>query len=352
MASIEERTTSDGKIRYRVQIRLKGYPVQTATFNRKTDAKKWAQQTEVSIKEGRHFKTSESKKHTLGKLIDRYISTILPYKPKNARNQITQLQWWKGCIGYYLLSDITPALIGEFRDKLLKGITKQGKIRSPSTVNRYLAALSHAFTIAVKEWGWLDTSPMKNVMKPKQPRGRNRCLNQEERRLLLEACKASASSYLYTIVVLALSTGMRQGEILNLKWEDIDLDRSIIILNETKNGERRFIPLAGHALDLVISLNSCKVSNNSLLFPSKNQNQPIDIRSAWDNVLKRADIKDFRFHDLRHCAASYLAMNGATLAEISEILGHKTLQMVKRYTHLTESHTTKVVASMNEKIFG
>jgi integrase len=88
------------------------------------------------------------------------------------------------------------------------------------------------------------------------------------------------------------------------------------------------------------------------VFPSKNFKDPIDIRTPWETAIKRAKVSDFRFHDLRHSAASYLAMNGASLAEIAEILGHKTLQMVKRYSHLSESHTSKVVAAMNEKLFG
>ena len=355
MATIQERKTEDGKISYRVQVRLKGHPPQTATFSRITDARKWAQQIESAIREGRHFKTAESKKHTLRELIDRYIDDILPSKPKSERKQKAQLLWWRDQLGAYLLSDVTPALIAESRHKLHKGITSRGSKRAPATVVRYLAAISHAFTVACKEWGWIEDSPLRKVTKPKEPRGRVRFLDDSERARLLKACKESKNPYLYVVVVLALSTGMRHGEIMNLTWGDIDFKNGKIFLNQTKNGERRVVPLVGRAFDLLKELENRRRIDTVLLFPSQNgQNpqKPIDLRGAWESALLKSEIQDFCFHSLRHSCASYLAMNKASLAEIAEILGHKTLQMVKRYSHLSEAHTSKVVESMNEKIFG
>lgn len=352
MATIQERKSHNGEISYRVMVRLKGFPIQTATFARKTDAKKWASQVESAIREGRHFRTTEAKRHTLNDLVQRYLKQILPTKPKSEYKQRQQLRWWADQIGSYCLADITPALIGEQRDKLHNEITVRGKKRSTATVNRYLAAISHAFTIAVKEWGWLENNPMTKVRKLKEPRGRVRFLSDDERTKLLQACKESENQYLYLAVVLCLSTGGRKMEILGLRWDDIDLQRSIIILHETKNGERRILPLSGHALELIKQHSKVRRINTDLLFPNQKGNAPIDLRSPWETAIKNAAIEDFRFHDLRHSAASYLAMNGATMAEIAEVLGHKTLQMVKRYAHLSEAHTAKVVARMNEKIFG
>ncbi len=154
------------------EVRLKGYPAQRATFKRKTDAKKWVQDTESAIREGRHFKTAEAKKHTFADLVDRYIKDVLPAKPKQASHQKQQLTWWSEKMGDYLLSDITPALIVQYRDELATGVTPRGAQRTPSTVVRYMAALSHAFTIAVKEWGWLEDSPIRKVTKPTESRGR------------------------------------------------------------------------------------------------------------------------------------------------------------------------------------
>jgi integrase len=362
MASIRKRTNKNGSTSYRVDVRLKGFPPQRATFARLTNAKQWGKSTEIAIKENRYFKTAESQKHTLGELIDRYIRDVLPTKPNKGGGQKRQLEWFKAEIGVYTLADVTPAKIVECRDKLLNGITRRGTQRAPSTVVRRMAALSHAFTIAVNEWGWLEDSPMRKVKMPALPRGRIRFLSEDttgpdgkaldgERTRLLRACQESSNPYLYPVVVLALSTGMRQGEIMGLTWDGVDLHQGRITLYKTKNGEIRVVPLVGKALEVVKGLPRC--IDTPLLFPGKmKRDKPMDLRTPWEAALKNTGIEDFRFHDLRHSAASYLAMNGASMGEIAEVLGHKTLQMVKRYAHLSEAHTAKVVASMNDRIFG
>lgn len=357
MASIVVRTAQDGSKTFQVKVRLRGYPTQSATFDRKTDATRWAAQTESAIREGRHFKTSTAKKHTLTQLIDRYIRDILPRKPKSYSTQIIQLQWWKSQIGSYTLADVTPALIVEQRDILAKGITSRGSLRSNATVRRYLAILSHAFSIAVNEWQWCEDNPLRKVSKPSEGRGRIRFLSDEERIRLLQECKNSSNPYLYTIVVLCLATGARKMEILGLKWDQVDFNRQVITIHETKNGEIKVLPLVGHALTLLRDHAKVRRIDTDLVFAGQkgrktNAISPVVIKRAWETALNKSMIENFRFHDLRHSAASYLAMNGATLAEIAEVLGHKTLQMVKRYAHLSESHTSKVVAKMNEKIFG
>ncbi|WP_411727173.1 tyrosine-type recombinase/integrase [Methyloglobulus sp.] len=353
MANFEARETQDGKTSYRVKIRLKGYPAQTATFQRLTDAKKWAAATESAIREGQHFKTAEAKKHTLAELLDRYIKDVLPTKPKQAVKQQQQLEWWKDKIGAYLLSDISPSMIVQCRDGLASGETYRGTQRSPATVVRYMAALSHAFTIAVNDWQWLEDSPMRKVKKPKESRGRVRFLDDGERTRLLAACKESSNPWLYPCVILALSTGMRQGELMGLKWQDVNLKDGYLILHETKNGERRRVPLAGLGLELLREHAKVRRLDTDLLFPgTAHKTKPIGLRKPFLNALQAAVINDFHWHDLRHCTASYLAMNGASLAEIAEVLGHKTLQMVKRYAHLSDRHVSHVVASMNAKIFG
>jgi len=351
--NIEKRITKHGQVRYRARVEMKGYKKQSATFSSKTKARIWKQQTETAMREGRYFKTIEARKHTLGDLIDRYIRDVLPSKPKSFNKQKLQLEWWKAHLGHQLLSDLSPALIAEHRDLLASQTTYRKSKRSPATVVRYLAALSHALSTAVKEWGWLEDNPMRKVSKPKEPRGRVRFLSTEERQRLLPACKDSECPHLYTIVVLALSTGMRQMEILTLQWKDISLENGTIILHETKNNERRCVPLAGHAYDLIKQLDTDRKNLSPLLFPSKrlSSNKPYNIRSAWDQAIKKAGIKDFRFHDLRHDFASQLLASGASLAQLSEVMGHKTLQMIKRYAHLCHSHAVDVVTKMNARIF-
>lgn len=352
MATLEKRLSDEGEITYRVKVRIKGHPPQTATFKRRTDAKQWAQKIESDIRRGRHFDDVMAKKYTLAEAIDKYNDEVLSLKPNSTKNQKHYLKWWKKSIGSYRLVDINAALIAESRQILLNEPNQFGKTKSVSTANRYCTALGHLLNVAIKEWEWIQYNPFNRIKKFKEPRGRVRFLSELERKRLLEACKESNNPYLYIIVVLALSTGARKMELLTLTWADIDLTRQSIILHETKNDERRVLPLKSYALELIKKLSSNSSPDSDYIFPAKGKNQPIDIRTAWENALIKAGIKDFRFHDLRHSTASYLAMNGANLAEIAGVLGHKTLQMVKRYSHLSEPHTASVVERMNNKIFG
>lgn len=354
MANIESRRSDDGTLTYRAKVRLKGHKAESATFTRLTDARRWAQATEAAIREGRHFKGAEAKRHTLGDLVDRYILEALANKPKNASNTKQHLLWWKAKHGHMLLINFSPSVIVTCRNKLLVTETRRKQPMSPSTVVRYMAALSHALNVAVKEWEWLDDSPMRKVSKPREPRGRERFLTDKERASLLAACKASSSPFLYTVVVLALSTGMRSGEMLTLRWSQVDITQGQILLSDTKNGQSRAVPLAGHALRLIEELAKTRSggSPSDLLFPGADVTKPVELKKPWSTARSKAKLEDFRFHDLRHSAASYLAMNGASSIEIAAVLGHKTLQMVKRYSHLSNSHTSGVVAAMNDKIFG
>lgn len=350
MPVIEERENAKGEKSYRVKVRIKGYPTQTASFKTKTDAKKWGQQTEAAIYEGRFFSHAHSKRKTFGDMIDKYIAEILPLKPKSQEKQTQQLGYWKEKLGHLILSEVGSSNIVAIRNELSTGQTPRG-IRSPATVNRYLAAISHVYTIAIKEWEWTHDNPASRVSKLRESRGRTRFLSDSERKRLLEACKRSGNKYLYFVVVLALSTGARRNEILSLKWDNIDFKRQVITLEETKNGERRLLPLQGYAYDLIFELFKNRNVFSDYLFPSDSVSKPVDITKSWERALEKARIEDFRFHDLRHSAASYLAMDGASITDIAEVLGHKTLQMARRYAHLSEAHTKKVVASMNEKIF-
>ncbi len=245
MPTIQKRIAKDGTVSYRVQVRIKGRPSETSTFDRLTDAKNWGQQTEADIKRGKYFKTAEAKKRTMAEAIDRYFDDVLSHR-KNPVNQRTYLKWWKKQIGVYTLADVTSALVVEKRNALVGSENRFKRSVGKTTANRYTQALGHVFTIARKEWGWVSENPVANITKFKEPRGRVRFLSDEERTKLLEACKRSDNPYLYTIVILALSTGARKSEILNLKWEHVDFERGQIVLDETKNGERRSIPLQGY----------------------------------------------------------------------------------------------------------
>jgi integrase len=171
--------------------------------------------------------------------------TSYPQKsPSTIPDQIRQLRWWIAHLGHFLLADITPSLIAEYRDKLRRD-------RANSTVNRYLAALSHAYTVAVREWQWCEDNPVRKISKLREPRGRLRFLSEEEFRRLRATCLESRNPYLHNVVVLAVSTGARKMELLGLRWPDVDLKRSTLTFHETKNGETRSVPLTGYALDIL-----------------------------------------------------------------------------------------------------
>lgn len=350
MQGIEKRTNKDGSFTYRARVRIKGHPSISESFNSLTLAKKWKRNTESAIEQGRYQFSPVEKKSTVAELVDRYIETILPTKPKNARNIKQHLLWWKKELGHCLLSDIKPSQIAQKRDELLAQNTFYKKPRSSTTVVRYIASLSHAFSVALKEWGWINENPVLKINKPRLPQGRIRFLDESEKDRLLQVCRESSSLCLFPIVVLALSTGMRKGEILTLTWDDIDLHRGSIHLQTTKNGDRRIIPLVGLPLELLKKIQSA--SQTKLVFPSlKDLTTSIDIRSAWESALQKAQITNFKFHDLRHTAASYLAMSQASLLEIGALLGHKTVQMTKRYAHLSDNHICKTAESLQVALF-
>ncbi len=350
MATIEKREREAGTA-YRVKIRLRGYPPADATFDRITDAKRWAAETETSIRAGRWFQHVEAKRNTLADLIRRYRAEHLPTAGLRSTHDRTEyLRFWDDQLGKLTLAEVTPAKIVEVRNKLSAGITRRGRKLAPASVNRYLSALRHCLNIGVRDFGLLDDSPMRKVRQLTEPRGRVRFLSVAERDALLIECKAHSAA-LHTIVVLALSTGARRGEILGLRWPDVDMQRGMLTFHQTKNGERRSTPLVSFAAERMREHAKVRRLDTDLVFPGT-KGRPLEIGKMFAEALARAGITDFHFHDLRHTAASYLAMNGATLAEIAEVLGHKTLAMVKRYAHLTEGHTRGVVGRMNQAMFG
>ena len=295
------------------------------------------------------FHEVPKKSYSFEEAAQKYNDTILLNK-KDVRVQKRLLSYWKGRFNGYDLNNISVSLLNQERDYLLEGETHFKRQRAPATINRYFAILSHIFSLSFK-WGWINENPFLRISKMKEPRGRVRFLSDDERDRLLSVCQASKNKMLYPIVVLCLSTGARKMEIVGLNWKHVDLVRRIIILEDTKNGERRALPISSFALE-VLTEYAKDSDKTGLVFPSAhNASKPIEIRKPWLTILQKANIEDFHFHDLRHSAASYLAMNGASLAEIAEVLGHKTLSMVKRYAHLSEAHTAKVVESMNSKIF-
>ena len=384
MAVIRERKSASGVKSYHVQVRIRGFPPQTQTFKSKTLAKEWAALTETDLKAGRLLPRVIAERYTVSDLLTRYRKEVLPLKKaKFIRDQTVHLDWWEAKLGRYSLAQLNSNVIGQARialstesigKKSVKVQTKDAKgntitktvqedrVRAPATVVRYMGALSHALNTAVNEWGWIDKSPMIGVRKPKVDNERRRFLSDEEIQRVLTEAKGSENRFLYTVVLLALSTGMRLTEIMSLRWRNVlvedGADMGLLVMEKTKNGDARTSPLAEDAFKAVMVMrdkakkdNADRVPANQLLFPSDTvENKPVEIRKAWETCRKRAELDDFRFHDLRHTAGSLLAMSGASTREIAEVLGHKTMAMAKRYSHLTQKHLGSVVANMNQRL--
>ncbi|MBQ13010.1 MAG: site-specific integrase [Gammaproteobacteria bacterium] len=359
MATTEKRTTKDGKTSYRCKIRRKGQSPLSATLNTKSDAERWCIQHESAILAGRHFNYVESRYRSLRDAIARYGEDIL-MQLADSSGRITHLAWWESQIGDKVLGDITPSVVIECRRKLQTEPANfgrhQGKLRSNATVNRYVASLRALLGYATSEWQWLDENPCLRIKHLREPKGRCRFLSESEQDALLLACK-NCTKYpeMLTIVLLAITTGMRRGEIIGLRWHDIDFKYQRITLRITKNNETRSVPLAGPALTSLKERAKVRpIDSTSFVFPSRGKKgltKSFNMDYAWILVRTEADLVDFRFHDLRHTAASFLAMSGATLREIADILGHKTLAMVQRYSHLTDDHRSATVERMVDKMF-
>jgi integrase len=334
MAQIRERIKKNGKKSYFVRIRMKGKPEATASFERITDARLWARTTETEIRERRFAESTEAQRHTLSDLINRYIRDVLPRKPKIQPEYALQLKWWADQIGDVFLSDLSSSMISEHRDMLCERITIRKSKNSNARVNRYMAALSTAISTAVKEWEWIEDNPLRKISKLKEPRDRVRYLSDEERQRFIKACQESYNKDLYTAVILALSTGGRQKEIWGLSWKCADLKHGFITFEGTSNIVARSVPLQGLALELMQkrfsltrfdflleerrqrlvkgTFNSQNSGiDNQLVFPSTiDPKRHFDFRRPFEMALKESAIEDFRWNDLRHCAASYLVMAG------------------------------------------
>lgn len=344
MATIKRATIKNGKTRYRVRVRWKG-TYRSRTFISKPEAERWARTMEDRAALDSADGTTQATARTVGEMIDRYRKEILPHKAHNTQaSQHSQLEFWKEHIGKLTLARVTTPVIAGFKEALAP--------RGPATVNSYLAALQHVFTVAVQQWQWCTNNPVKNVVRHPPPKARVRTLSSAERTRLLFYARLAPCKLLETMIVVALSTGPRKNEIRHMRLADYDRQRGAIVLQETKNGERRTVRLFGLAARMMAELYDQRQPGQVFFFPSpQDPRRPVDFRYSWEQTLERAEIPNFCFHDLRHSAASCLAEQGATLADIKEILGHKTIQTTQKYTHLTENHTAALVQRMNLNIF-
>ena len=317
-------------------IRKRGWPTTIKTFRTKRDAQDWARRTEDDMVRGVYIDRAGSDRILLKDALDRYLREVSSTKRSTtAYAEGHKAKALKQSLGAYSLAAVTPDLVAQYRDKRLE----VGK--SNNTVRLELALLSHLFTIAIKEWRvGLFYNPVSNIRKPTPGKGRDRRLSKDEETSLFQACDRHSNPMLGWITRIALYTGMRAGEIKSLTRAQVNLEKRTAHLTETKNGSARTVPLTRKATEVFrAALNHpVRPLDTDLLFwgePGRDGiRRPYEFRPAWVRTLKKANIKGLRFHDLRHEAVSRLVEAGLGDQEVSAISGHKSMQMLKRYTHL------------------
>lgn len=301
-------------------------------------SKKLAQQVlqdvHVKIAKGEYLGVYDEKKILFEDFSQQYIAFSKTNKAWSTqrRDRFSVAQLISVFKGKYLF-EITPRMIEKYK------ATRLGKV-APATVNRELACLKHMYTKA-NEWGYLKINPVKSVKLLKEPPGRLRYLNSDEAKTLLDACR----DYLGSMVVTALNTGMRKGEILALRWKDVDLRNRKVTVRKPKNNEIRVIPINQTLYQELMNLSG--QSDGEYVFTNGDGRPFGDIKKGFSAALQRAGIEDFHFHDLRHTFGSHLVMQGVDLKTIQQVMGHKDIKMTMRYSHLSPEYVQEAIGRLD-----
>lgn len=341
MATFRKR----GDYQWQAEIRRKGWPYQTKTFESRADAEKWARDVEGAMDKGAFVSRAEAERTTVADWLDTYEKDFTEAKKGKDKEKSVIATLKASKLGPRMMSTITPADVATLRDDWLK----EGY--SPATVNRRFNVLSHVFSAAKTEGGMMSLSnPVEHVRRPKSPQGRDRRLKLGEFERLLSA--AAESKELGAIITLAVETAMRRGEMVSLRRVNVNLKNRTLALEDTKNGESRVVPLSSRAVALLESLPT-RIDGKIFGLAPDSITQAFDracqrARKTYEQECKEAEVKpesgyleDLRFHDLRHEAASRLFEKGLHPMEVASVTGHKTLQMLKRYTHLRAEELAK-----------
>lgn len=337
MASIRKLASGN----YQVQIRRAGMPAVTRSFAKKKDADAFIRQVEGNTE--LHRKLGRAAAH-IPKFRDWVMTFLSDHRGKDP-DMVRKLNWWADQFG-----DLPVTKIDEFMvDDALHVLVRKGRTGkrgvTGSTLNRYKAALSSCLIGFIrhpdfKRLGFTNPVRKESVSRFKENPPKDRFLSQDEQAALLAACHHCSWPKTYLLVLLALTTGGRRGELLRLTWSDIDFVRREAKLATTKNGKPRTLPLTKRVIQELMRFRE----SGGLVFPSTvSRTQPFEPRQNWYTAVARAGIGHLRFHDLRHTAASNLAHAGRNLFEIGDLLGHSSTQMTQRYSHLTTDHKRNMV---------
>jgi len=288
-------------------------------------AKRILDKVKGEIAEGKWFERLPGDDKTFKEMAEKYMREhSIPKKISSKRDE-TSLLHLIPFFGSRRLTEISPGQINQYK------VMRKEEGSTPATINRELALMKHAYSLAAREWEWVKDNPAKRVSMEKENNKRDRWLSPEQERKLLEECP----EWLTAIVLFALHTGLRLGEILSLNWNGVDLERRTVVVFKSKNGERRTIPINERALQVLRSKSKVRSISSNLVFYNENHSQYdySNLEKAFRKALGKAGIEDFRFHDLRHCFATKLVQAGADLYKVQLLLGHKTPLMTQRYAH-------------------
>lgn len=324
MATIRRRR---GK--YQAQVRRKGEAPLSKTFTTRQNAKAWAERTESAL-EAREASGAYLPVKTLGELLTRYRDAVTPRK-RGAYPETCKLNVLiRSELGELPLAALRAEPFALYRDKRLAAC-------KPATVCTELGLIQHALKTAENDWGWtIPHNPLPKIARPRFNNARYRRLSPTEERVLLEACRSARNWWLEPIVVLAIETAMRRGEILSAKRRDFDKERGLLQLHDTKNGERRLVPLTPRARSVLTEL----PEGGDTLFPITSN----AFKLSWVRAVRRSGLENFRFHDLRHEAISRFFELGLGVPEVALISGHKDVRMLFRYTHM---QAERIVEKLN-----
>lgn len=341
MASIRKRSGPGGRTVWQAQIIRKGQSPRYRTFDTKSEAQAWAREIERAMTRGHMLPSREEERITFADALERYIREVTPHK----RGALQESQRARRLIGSPLgriyLSNIGGKDLSAYRDQL----TAEDK--AANTIRLDLALISHLYTVAKTEWGMASlVNPVELIKKPKPAAGRDRRLQPGEEKRLLKA--ATRYREFHELIRFALETGMRRSEIISMHWEHVDLVRRTVLIPEVKDAKvvrSRFVPLSSTAVEILKSLprhSDAFVWSLSASFVTTGFGRIVSAaRAAYVNEFEKAGRKpeqgylmNLRFHDLRHEATSRFFERGLNPMQVAAITGHKTLQMLKRYTHL------------------
>ncbi|RVI52153.1 site-specific integrase [Sinorhizobium meliloti] len=312
--------------RWQAQVRRRGMKPRCKSFDGKVEAEKWARELEAQVDRfGAAPDTRILESTTLSELLERYKTEVSPTK-RGSVQEIQRIDVLKRHdIAYRTMVGLSPQDISSFRDERLRTV-------APSTTVRELAILSHVIEVAIRDWGMpLSRNVVKLVRRPVIKNERKRRLQGDEEQRLLDACAGGKIPFFKTLIIVAIETGMRRGEILGLQWCDISHNRRVITLKMTKSGSGREVPLSQRAFDALTEWKARAAVDQLYVFPMNAGS----LEQVWRRLLIRASITGLRFHDLRHEGVSRLFERGLNVIEVSSISGHKELRMLKRYTHLS-----------------